>query len=74
VQWVIKDSLDPKKLNMHEKTKLAKPGLKIMEELESLAAQAKEKGGAHNLDEEDINVRLKWMGLFHRPKADPGSV
>jgi ferredoxin-nitrite reductase len=72
-QWVVKDSLPDKKLNMHEKTKKAKPGLQIMEELEDLAQQAKDKGGAQNLDEEDINVRLKWMGLFHRAKAAPGS-
>ena len=26
-----------------------------------------------NLDEEDINVRLKWMGLFHRAKQQPGT-
>jgi hypothetical protein len=65
-QWVIKESLNEKKLNNFEKTKAAKPGLMIMDELEELAAQAKAKGGAQNLDEADINIRLKWMGLFHR--------
>ena len=73
MQWVVKDDLNEKKLNMHEKTKKAKPGLQIMDELEDLAAQARAKGGAQNLDEEDINVRLKWMGLFHRAKQQPGT-
>lgn len=73
VQWVVKDDLNDKKLNMHEKTKKAKPGLQIMDELEDLAAEARAKGGAQNLDEEDINVRLKWMGLFHRAKQAPGT-
>jgi hypothetical protein len=65
-QWVIKDTLNEKKLNNFEKTKKDKPGLLIFDELEELAEQAKAKGGAQNLDEADINIRLKWMGLFHR--------
>ena len=65
-QWVIKEALNEKKLNNFEKTKKAKPGLLVFDELEELAAQAKAKGGAQNLDEADINIRLKWMGLFHR--------
>ena len=58
--------LQPAKLNNFEKTKKEKPGLLIFDELEELAAQAKAKGGAQNLDEADINIRLKWLGLFHR--------
>ena len=47
VEWKVKeDVLDSKKLNMQEKVKLAKPGLSIIDELEKLAAEAKEKGGA----------------------------
>ena len=42
----MKSDLDEKKLNMHEKTKKAKPGLIIMDELEELAKQASAKGGA----------------------------
>jgi hypothetical protein len=46
-EWKVKaDVLDAKKLNMQEKVKLAKPGLSIIDELEKLAAEAKEKGGA----------------------------
>ncbi len=46
-EWKVKtDVLDAKKINMQEKVKLAKPGLSIIDELEKLAAEAKEKGGA----------------------------
>jgi hypothetical protein len=46
-EWKVKaDVLDVKKINMQEKVKLAKPGLSIIDELEKLAAEAKEKGGA----------------------------
>jgi ferredoxin-nitrite reductase len=73
-EWKVKaDVLDAKKLNMQEKVKLAKPGLSIIDELEKLAAEAKEKGGAQHLDDDDITLRLKWMGLFHRGKIVPGT-
>jgi|LauGreDrversion2_3_1035106.scaffolds.fasta_scaffold64084_2 hypothetical protein len=73
-QWVVKDDLlAESKLNSYEKTKKAKPGLAVMDTLEELAAQAKAKGGAQYLDEEDINIRLKWLGLFHRLKYVPGT-
>jgi hypothetical protein len=50
-EWKVKtELLDPKKLNMQEKVKLAKPGLSIIDELEKLAAEAKEKGGAQVLE------------------------
>ncbi len=46
-EWKVRtDLLDPKKLNLQEKVKLAKPGLSIIDQLELLAAEAKEKGGA----------------------------
>ena len=72
-QWVVKDVVAEKKLNAPEKLKKAKPGLQIMDELEALAEEAKAKGGAQFLDEDDINSRLKWMGLFHRAKQAPGT-
>jgi len=73
-QWVVKDDLlVESKLNSYEKTKKAKAGLAVMDTLEELAAQAKAKGGAQYLDEEDINIRLKWLGLFHRLKYVPGT-
>jgi len=73
-EWKVReDIIDVKKMNMQEKVKLAKPGLSIIDELEKLAAEAKEKGGAQHLDEDDIQWRLKWMGLFHRGKIVPGT-
>jgi hypothetical protein len=46
-EWKVRtDLLDPKKLNLQEKVKLAKPGMSIIDQLELLAAEAKEKGGA----------------------------
>ena len=72
-QWVVRDVVAEKKLNAPEKLKKAKPGLQIMDELEALAEEAKAKGGAQFLDEDDINSRLKWMGLFHRAKQAPGT-
>jgi hypothetical protein len=73
-QWVVKDDLlVESKLNSYEKAKKAKAGLAVMDTLEELAAQAKAKGGAQYLDEEDINIRLKWLGLFHRLKYVPGT-
>ena len=46
-EWKVReDIIDVKKMNMQEKVKLAKPGLSIIDELEKLAAEAKEKGGA----------------------------
>jgi len=70
---VIEDSVDVKKLNAAEKLKLAKGGMRIIDDIESLAAEAKEKGGAQFMDEDDINIRLKWLGLFHRAKIAPGT-
>lgn len=49
-EWKVRaDILEVKKINMQEKVKLAKPGLSIIDELEKLAAEAKEKGGAQVL-------------------------
>lgn len=49
--YEIVEELNPKKLSIQEKVKVAKPGLYIMAELEKLAAEAKEKGGAEVRDE-----------------------
>jgi len=72
-EYKIVDDLNPKKLSIQEKVKVAKPGLAIMAEIDALAAEAKEKGGAQFLDEDQINWRLKWMGLFHRAREAPGT-
>jgi len=67
------DKLNMKKLNAFEKVKIAKGGMRIIDDIEKLAAEAKEKGGAEFLDQDDINIRLKWLGLFHRAKYAPGT-
>ena len=58
---------------MQEKVKFEKPGFAALDMLEQLAAEAKEKGGAQHCDDQpSVNLRLKWLGLFHRDKHMPG--
>ena len=72
-EYRIRSDLDLKKLNMQEKVKVEKPGLAVLDELQALAAEAKAKGGAQHCDDQpSINLRLKWLGLFHRDKHMPG--
>ncbi|MCW6037562.1 ferredoxin--nitrite reductase [Spirulina subsalsa FACHB-351] len=54
------------KLNKIEKAKLEKDGLAVKEELEHFA-----KIGWEALDKTDLEVRLKWLGIFFRP-VTPG--
>ena len=54
------------KLNKIEKVKEAKHGLKVKQELEKFAQM-----GWEALEEDDLVVRLKWLGIFHRP-VTPG--
>ena len=58
--------LNDKKLNKIEKQKAEKDGLKIFEELDDYALK-----GWEEMDEVDLQMRLKWYGLFWRPKT-PG--
>jgi len=58
--------LNDKKLNKIEKQKAEKDGLKIFEELGDYALK-----GWEEMDEVDLQMRLKWYGLFWRPKT-PG--
>lgn len=72
-EYRVKSDLDPKKLNMQEKVKVEKPGLSALDELQKLADEAKAKGGAQHCDDQpSVNLRLKWLGLFHRDKHMPG--
>jgi len=72
-EFKVRDDLDEKKLNMQEKVKKEKPGFAMLDELEKFAAEAKEKGGAQHCDDQpSVNLRLKWLGLFHRDKHMPG--
>ena len=54
------------KLNKVEKVKAEKDGLAVKDELERFA-----QIGWENVDKADLEVRLKWLGLFFRP-VTPG--
>ncbi|MGK7899732.1 MAG: ferredoxin--nitrite reductase, partial [Xenococcus sp. (in: cyanobacteria)] len=54
------------KLNKLEKAKAAKDGLDVKNELEHFA-----KIGWEAVDKQDLELRLKWLGVFYRPKT-PG--
>ncbi len=54
------------KLNKFEKFKAEKDGLAVRDEIESFAQM-----GWENLEENDLNHRLKWLGVFFRP-VTPG--
>gem|GEM_PF-55987 len=55
-----------KKINKVEKAKAEKDGLDIKHELESLIEL-----GWENVDKTDLELRLKWLGVFFRP-VTPG--
>ena len=61
-----KPYLDGKKLNKIEQKKADKDGLLIGTELDQFAELGWEK-----VDETDLQLRLKWYGMFWRPKT-PG--
>jgi len=54
------------KLNKIEKVKAEKDGLAVKAELDRLIQQ-----GWENIDKNDLELRLKWLGVFFRP-ATPG--
>ena len=58
--------LDGKKLNKIEQKKAAKDGLSVGTEIEKFAQL-----GWEQVDETDLQLRLKWYGMFWRPKT-PG--
>ena len=58
--------LDGKKLNKIEQNKAAKDGLLVGSEIEKFA-----EIGWEQVDETDLQLRLKWYGMFWRPKT-PG--
>ena len=65
-----KNSLNPylenKKLNKIEQQKAFKDGLLIRDEIEKFA-----RIGWDEIDKTDLELRLKWLGIFWRPKT-PG--
>ncbi|NES46017.1 MAG: ferredoxin--nitrite reductase, partial [Moorea sp. SIO2C4] len=54
------------KLNKFEKFKAEKDGLAIKEQIEEFA-----RIGWEAIDPDDLQHRLKWMGVFYRP-VTPG--
>ena len=54
------------KINPVEKVKAAKDGLDVLEEIEAFA-----EAGWENIEKSDLEVRLKWLGVFFRP-VTPG--
>ncbi len=62
----IKYYLKNKKLNKIEQNKSIKDGLEVGKEIEQFA-----QIGWENLDKTDLELRLKWYGMFWRPKT-PG--
>ena len=63
---VMKSYLQEKKLNKIEQNKANKDGLLIGKEIEYFA-----KIGWEEMDKTDLELRLKWYGMFWRPKT-PG--
>jgi hypothetical protein len=63
-----------KNANKFEKTKVEKCGSKLWTEVHELSALLRE--GKYTFDElnlDDVDVRLKWAGLFHRSKRAKGT-
>lgn len=62
-----------KKANKPERMKVQKDGSVMWTEIEELAALIRSgKADWKDLDIDDVDVRLKWAGLFHRKKRTPG--
>lgn len=62
-----------KKSTKFEKTKNEKCGSHMWSDVTELAALIREgKTSWEDLDLDDVDVRLKWAGLFHRRKRTPG--
>ena len=65
---VMKSYLQEKKLNKIEQNKASKDGLLIGKEIENFA-----KIGWEEMDKTDLELRLKWYGMFWRPKHQVNS-
>uniref|UniRef100_A0A0D9VLF4 Ferredoxin--nitrite reductase, chloroplastic n=1 Tax=Leersia perrieri TaxID=77586 RepID=A0A0D9VLF4_9ORYZ len=71
--WVLKEKYRTA-LNPQEKVKLGKEPMSLFMEggIKELAKMPMEEIEADKLSKEDIDVRLKWLGLFHRRKHQYG--
>ena len=66
IQIPTRTFLENKKLNKIEQKKASKDGLLVGDEIEEFA-----RIGWEEVDETDLQLRLKWYGMFWRPKT-PG--
>ncbi|MQL93493.1 hypothetical protein Taro_026139 [Colocasia esculenta] len=71
--WVLKEKFR-QGINPQEKVKLEKEPMSLFMEsgIRDLAATPLEDIEAAKLSKDDIDVRLKWLGLFHRRKHQYG--
>ncbi|XP_004248736.1 ferredoxin--nitrite reductase, chloroplastic [Solanum lycopersicum] len=71
--WVVKDKFR-QGINPAEKAKIEKEPMKLFTEngIEDLAKISLEEIEKSKLTKEDIDIRLKWLGLFHRRKHHYG--
>ncbi|KAK3155374.1 hypothetical protein QOZ80_2BG0202420 [Eleusine coracana subsp. coracana] len=71
--WVLKEKFRTG-LNPQEKVKLEKEpmGLFMEDGIKELAKVPMEEIDANKLSKDDVDVRLKWLGLFHRRKHQYG--
>lgn len=67
--WVLKEKYR-EKINQQEKIKLEKDPMKLFTEggIHDLAKLSWEEIENSKLNKDDIDFRLKWLGLFHRRK------
>lgn len=72
--WVLKEE-HRTGINPQEKVKLAKEPMSLFMEggIHELAAVPMEEIEKSKLSKDDIDVRLKWLGLFHRRKQQCNS-
>lgn len=62
-----------KKGNKNEKVKLKKCGTALWTEVHELQKLLREgKTDFADLEDDDLEIRMKWAGLFHRKKRTPG--
>lgn len=67
--WVLKEEYRAG-INPQEKVKLERDPMKLVLEdgIKELAAMPMEDIDGSKISKDDIDVRLKWLGLFHRRK------
>lgn len=67
--WVLKENFR-QSINQSEKVKIEKDPMKLITEdgISELAGLSLEEIEKSKISKDDIDVRLKWLGLFHRRK------